>query len=200
MSQQPTTCFEQIDSLLEDLETATNQLEATHSKLESLRRTPENYPITIQWTPTHSPPRQLTFERTTTGWIRAEYEWTGTGWRPCGSEPITDPAITSTRSLPEPADPPSLEELLEYLTESPTHALVFEQTPSTDTSVVIAIDDELRFRSLNGERWHPIDATALQQHLQQYGQPTLTHLEDTPVEYTQFTSSPLDLHAESESH
>ena len=123
MTQKPITHIERIDTHLSELEQTTAHLEKARAELDSLLAPLKEHPITIQWAPTHSPPRRLTFERTAPAWTRAEYEWTGTDWRPCGNEQITDLAITPIHSLPEPA---TLKDRLEQ-TQSTTRTLTDDQ-------------------------------------------------------------------------
>lgn len=113
MSQTPTAHIEHTGTF-QDLEPTTVQLQKARSRLDSLRRTLQQPPFTIQRTPTYCSSRQLTFKRTATSWTRPGYEWTGTDRRHRGREKTTTATIRPTHSFPEPAGPPTLEDRLNH--------------------------------------------------------------------------------------
>ncbi|SFC67861.1 hypothetical protein SAMN05444422_11460 [Halobiforma haloterrestris] len=164
--------------------------------------------ITLQWDPDGTPPRRLVFEpKSEEGqWSYRKLEWDGLGWRPCGRSTVEDVAIrTPTKSqYSTPTSPPTLDTLLEQLRgqwhRSDPPALVFDATATTEQGVLVAVDDELRYREQDGQDWHTVTKDDLYHHIQQQGQPTLTSLAETPLTREHFTTSPIaSLESESES-
>ncbi|TYT61779.1 hypothetical protein FYC77_11845 [Natrialba swarupiae] len=96
---------------------------------------------------------------------------------------------------PTPTDPPALKALLEQLRgqwhRSDPPALVFDATATTEQGVVVAVDDELRYRELDADDWQAVTRDGLYHHIQQQGQPTLTTLAETPLTRKHFTTSPI---------
>lgn len=113
MSQIPIAHIEHTGTF-QDLKATTYQLQKSRSRLDSLRRTLQQPPFTIQRTPTYCSSAQLTFKRTATSWTRPRYEWTGIDCQHYGQGQITTAAIRPTHSFPEPADPPTLEDRLNH--------------------------------------------------------------------------------------
>ncbi|MWV40061.1 hypothetical protein [Natrialba sp. INN-245] len=153
-------------------------------------------PITIQWTPAGGLPRRITFEPHEEGYHRIEQEWNGTNWRHCGLESVTDCTLTAPPT-PEPAEPPTLQELLTTIrdtwTDPDPQVLLFE--PPTEYEAVAAIDGELRHRNAHRTTVHTITEAHLEHHLQSSGLPSIRPLSETPFERAQFTESPLSTHS-----
>ncbi|WP_202911821.1 hypothetical protein [Natrialba swarupiae] len=168
-----------------------------HQQAASATR--ESDAITLQWDPDGTPPRRLVFEpKSEDGeWSYRKLEWEGTGWRPCGRSTVEDVAIRAPTEAqaPTPTDPPALKALLEQLRgqwhRSDPPALVFDATATTEQGVVVAVDDELRYRELDADDWQAVTRDGLYHHIQQQGQPTLTTLAETPLTRKHFTTSPI---------
>ncbi|OIB58838.1 hypothetical protein [Natrialba sp. SSL1] len=213
----------QIDHLLEELK-ETDELEVTlqANLIQTLRQTrsemdpallavrkhcdapatPGDDSIILQWTPTGRPPRREILEPTHGGdsWSRRLLEWDGTGWRPCSRTEVDDVAIrtpTETRHR-NPSDPLLLEVLLEKLrgtwSQPDPPALVFDANTENEQGILVAVDDELRYREQDDDRWYDIKPEVLTHHLQKRGQPTLQSLSETPLGREHFTASPLTDH------
>lgn len=57
--------------------------------------------LTIEWTPTHGPTREVTFEHTDTGWHRIEATRTDTHWQTTGDGPCRPPTLEITTPIEE---------------------------------------------------------------------------------------------------
>ena len=154
----------------------------------------------LQWSPAGTPPRRLVLEPDSDGdsWTRRELEWTGTGWRLCGRDTISDVALSAPVEprYPDPVDPPTLDTQLEWIHGTWTHpdpdVLVFDATATTEQGVVAAVNDELRYREQDSHQWYTVtDEDELYHHLQRQGQPVVQSLSETPLTRLQFTPSPL---------
>jgi len=161
---------------------------------------PESGSCILQWDPPSSPPRRLVLDPDSDGdgWTRRELEWTGDGWRVCGRDRVDDVAISAPAEprYPNPVDPPTLDTLLEWIrpswTQPDPEVLVFESTATTEQGVVVAVDDELRYRERDSHRWVTVsEEDELYHHLQQQGQPTVQSLSETSLTRQHFTPSPL---------
>ncbi|GAA0277811.1 hypothetical protein [Halobacterium noricense] len=171
--------------------------------LDHQRRTddtslPDSESCLLQWNPSGTPPRRLVLEpRDGDSWTRRELEWTGDGWRVCRRDTVDDVAIRAPAAprYPNPVDPPSIDTLLAWVRGAWTHpdppALVFEATATTEQGVVVAVNDELRYRERDSQQWYTVTEDELYHHLQQQGQPTLQSLAETPLTRQHFTQSPL---------
>jgi hypothetical protein len=154
----------------------------------------------LQWSPAGTPPRRLLLAPDNDGdsWTRRELEWTGDGWRVCGSDVVNDVAISPPAEpcYPDPVDPPTLDTQLEWIrgtwTNPDPDVLVFDATATAEQGVVAAVDDELRYREQDSHQWYTVtDEEELYHHLQQQGQPAVQSLSETPLTRLQFTPSPL---------
>lgn len=153
----------------------------------------------LQWDPLDTPPRRLSLEPTDTGdrWTRRELEWTGSGWRVCRRDWIDDVAIRAPAEprYPDPVDPPTIETLVGRIRDTWTYpdplALVFDSTSTTEQGVIVAVDEQLRYRERDSDQWQTATERGLVHHLAQQGQPTLQPLSETPLTRKQFLPSPL---------
>lgn len=154
----------------------------------------------LQWTPRRTPPRRLVLEPDSDGdnWTRRELEWTGAGWRTCRRDTIRDVAISAPAGprYPDPVDPPTLDTQLAWIrgtwTNPDPDVLVFDATESTDPGVLVAVEDELRYRGADSHQWYTItNEEELSHHLQQQGQPVVQSLSETSLTRQHFTPSPL---------
>ncbi|MDL0131935.1 hypothetical protein PNP59_13545 [Halobacterium salinarum] len=154
----------------------------------------------LQWTPRRTPPQQLVLEPDSDGdsWTRRELEWTGAGWRTCRRDTIRDVAISAPAGprYPAPVDPPTLDALLALIRGTWTHpdpdVLVFDTAGTTEQGVLVAVEDELRYRAADSHQWYTITNEAeLSHHLQQQGQPVVQSLSETSLRRQHFTPSPL---------
>ncbi|MDB2275439.1 hypothetical protein [Halorubrum ezzemoulense] len=153
----------------------------------------------LQWNSPSAPPRRLRFEPDTTGesWTRRELEWTGTGWRSCGSDRVEDVAIRAPAAAryPDPVDPTPLETMVEWIRDSWARpdppALVFAKTATTKQGVIVSVDGELRYRERDSPQWYPATTDEFFHHLRTHGQPTLLPLSETALTRHDFTPSPL---------
>lgn len=185
------------------LRRARSQIDA--ALFEHQRRTddgtlPDEGSCVFQWNPPSTPPRRLVLDPDSDGdsWTRRELEWTGDGWRICGHNSVKDVAISvpAEPRYPNPVDPPTIDTLLAGIRGSWTNpdpdVLVFDATASTEQGVLVAVDDELRYRDRDSHRWYTVtDEKELSHHLQQQGQPTVQSLSETSLTRQHFTPSPL---------
>lgn len=154
----------------------------------------------LQWEQPGTPPRRLVLDPTSDGnrWRRREHEWTGDGWRLCGSDTIENVAIRAPAEpqYPNPVDPLPIDTLLERIqgdwSNPDPDVLVFEPTATTTEGVLAAVDDELRYRDADSYQWVTIiDEDELYHHLEQQGQPTVKSLSETTLTRKHFVPSPL---------
>jgi len=154
----------------------------------------------LQWGSPGSLPRRLEFKPDDSGdsWQLSELEWTGADWRVCRVDEITHLAIAAPADprYPDPVDPPTLQTLIDWITDSLTRpdppVLAFESDDGIQQGVVAAVDDELRYRQRDARRWYETTTDELYHHLEQQGQPTLESLSETPLDRRHFTASPLN--------
>lgn len=185
------------------LRRARSQIDA--ALFEQHRRTddnplPDGGSCVLQWTPTTSPPRRLVLEPDGDGdsWTRRELEWTGAGWRSCRRDTIRDVAISAPAEprYPDPVDPPTLDTLLALIRGTWTNpdpaVLVFDTAGMTEQGVLVAVEDELRYRGADSHQWYTVtDEAELSHHVQKQGQPTVQSLSETSLTRQHFTPSPL---------
>jgi hypothetical protein len=154
----------------------------------------------LQWDPPGTPPRRLVLDPDSDGdsWTRRELEWMGDGWRVCGRDTVNNVSIRAPAEprYPNPVDPPTIDTLLELIRGSwrnpDPDVLVFDATASTEQGVLVAVDNELRYREQDSHQWYTVtDEEEIYHHLQQQGQPTVQSLSETPLTRLQFTPSPL---------
>ena len=186
------------------LRRARSQIDAVlfaHQRRTDDTTLPASGTCVLQWDPPQTPPRRLVLDPDNDGdsrWTRRELEWTGSGWRVCGRDHVDDVSIRAPAvpRYPNPVDPPTIDTLLEWIRGGWTHsdppALVFDATSSTEQGVLVAVDDELRYRERNAHRWYTVTEDELSHHLQQQGQPRLQSLSETPLTRQHFTPSPLN--------
>lgn len=161
---------------------------------------PDSGSCVLQWDPPRTPPRRLVLDPDSDGdsWTRRELEWMGDGWRVCGRDTVNNVAIRAPAEprYPNPVDPPTIDTLLELIRGSwrnpDPDVLVFDATASTEQGVLVAVDNELRYREQDSHQWYTVtDEEELYHHLQQQGQPAVQSLSETPLTRLQFTPSPL---------
>ncbi|PHQ44489.1 hypothetical protein DJ68_18165 [Halorubrum sp. C3] len=188
---------------LATLRRARSQIDA--ALFEHQRRTddgtlPDGGSCILQWDPPRTPPRRLILDPDSDGdsWTQCELEWTGESWRVCGRNTVNNVAIRAPAEprYPDPVDPPKIDTLLELIRGSwgnpNPDVLVFGPTASTEQGVLVAVDDELRYREVDSYRWYTVtDEEELYHHLQQQGQPAIQSLSETPLTRLHFTPSPL---------
>jgi hypothetical protein len=73
----------------------------SHAILQDRNNTIPVDHITIEWTPTYGPARELTFEHTDTGWHRIEATQTDTQWQTTSDEPSRPPTLKLTTPVEE---------------------------------------------------------------------------------------------------
>ncbi|SFC59834.1 hypothetical protein SAMN05444422_111115 [Halobiforma haloterrestris] len=145
--------------------------------------------LTLQWRPTHGPPRRYTFEREDDSWHRIESVWTGREWRVIGSELTDAPTIETNATLDTPTTPPTLETLTTHIQNTwTTDDPVVLAFGTTSPDVVASVDGDLRQYTDQHRTWKSITTDELTNVLQRSGLPEIKPLSETPYSRSQFTN------------